>query len=61
MYESVCFLVQHKVSTSDKPGASVNFHSLLLNRCQEEFEKVRDKDKIVKQEKLNAATEVQHT
>ncbi|XP_053357966.1 eukaryotic translation initiation factor 4 gamma 1-like [Clarias gariepinus] len=57
-YANMCHcLMRLKVSTSDKPGASVNFHSLLLNRCQEEFEKVRDKDKIVKQEKLNAATE----
>ncbi|KAF5900718.1 eukaryotic translation initiation factor 4 gamma 1-like isoform X1, partial [Clarias magur] len=58
-YANMCHcLMRLKVPTSDKPGASVNFHSVLLNRCQEEFEKVRDNDKIFKQEKLDAATEM---
>lgn len=52
--------VQLKVPTTDKPGATVNFRKLLLNRCQKEFEKDKDDDEIFeqKQKELDAATEV---
>lgn len=48
--------------TSDKPGVTVNFRKLLLNRCQKEFEKDKDDDEIFekKQKELDASTEV-HT
>lgn len=54
------FLSQLKVPTSDKPGVTVNFRKLLLNRCQKEFEKDKDDDEIFeqKQKELDAASEV---
>ncbi len=53
-------LFQLKVPTSDKPGVTVNFRKLLLNRCQKEFEKDKDDDEIFeqKQKEMDAATEV---
>lgn len=58
----VCVLspIQLKVPTTDKPGATVNFRKLLLNRCQKEFEKDKDDDEIFeqKQKELDAAAEV---
>uniref|UniRef100_A0A672IKW1 Eukaryotic translation initiation factor 4 gamma 1 n=1 Tax=Salarias fasciatus TaxID=181472 RepID=A0A672IKW1_SALFA len=46
-----------KVHTTDKPGVTVNFRKLLLNRCQKEFEKDKDDDEIFekKQKELEAA------
>ncbi|TRZ00323.1 hypothetical protein DNTS_024132 [Danionella cerebrum] len=48
-----------RVPTSDKPGVTVNFRKLLLNRCQKEFEKDKDDDEVFeqKQKELDAATE----
>ncbi|KAG7314684.1 hypothetical protein KOW79_021987 [Hemibagrus wyckioides] len=48
-----------KVPTSDNSGATVNFHRLLLNRCQKEFENDKGDDEIFqqKQKELDAATE----
>ncbi|KAG7272924.1 hypothetical protein CRUP_002504 [Coryphaenoides rupestris] len=48
-----------KVPTTDKPGLTVNFRKLLLNRCQKEFEKDKDDDEIFekKQKELDAASE----
>ncbi|XP_074507392.1 eukaryotic translation initiation factor 4 gamma 1-like isoform X2 [Sebastes fasciatus] len=48
-----------EVLISDKPGASVNFRNLLLNRCQKEFEKEQDDDVIIakKQKEIEAAKE----
>lgn len=59
----MCFefsVFQLKVPTSDKPGVTVNFRKLLLNRCQKEFEKDKDDDEIFeqKQKELDASTEV---
>lgn len=53
-------MFQLKVPTSDKPGVTVNFRKLLLNRCQKEFEKDKDDDEVFeqKQKELDAATEV---
>lgn len=53
-------LFQLKVQTTDKPGATVNFRKLLLNRCQKEFEKDKDDDEIFekKQKEMEAATGV---
>ncbi|XP_037533293.1 eukaryotic translation initiation factor 4 gamma 1 [Nematolebias whitei] len=47
-----------KVITPDKPGSTVNFRKLLLNRCQKEFEKDKDDDEIFekKQRELEAAS-----
>ncbi|XP_060762531.1 eukaryotic translation initiation factor 4 gamma 1a [Neoarius graeffei] len=59
-YANMCrCLMGLKVPTSDKPGATVNFRKLLLNRCQKEFEKDKDDDEIFeqKQKELDAATE----
>ncbi|KAK3534830.1 hypothetical protein QTP86_026435 [Hemibagrus guttatus] len=60
-YANMCrCLMGLKVPTTDKPGATVNFRKLLLNRCQKEFEKDKDDDEIFeqKQKELDAATEV---
>uniref|UniRef100_A0A672LCX0 Eukaryotic translation initiation factor 4 gamma 1-like n=1 Tax=Sinocyclocheilus grahami TaxID=75366 RepID=A0A672LCX0_SINGR len=60
-YANMCrCLIGLKVPTSDKPGVTVNFRKLLLNRCQKEFEKDKDDDLIFeqKQKELDAATEV---
>uniref|UniRef100_A0A8C1WDR8 Eukaryotic translation initiation factor 4 gamma 1 n=1 Tax=Cyprinus carpio TaxID=7962 RepID=A0A8C1WDR8_CYPCA len=58
-YANMCrCLMGLKVPTSDKPGVTVNFRKLLLNRCQKEFEKDKDDDEIFekKQKELDAAT-----
>ncbi|MBN3276690.1 IF4G1 factor, partial [Polyodon spathula] len=57
-YANMCrCLMGLKVSTTDKPGVTVNFRKLLLNRCQKEFEKDKDDDEVFekKQEELDAA------
>uniref|UniRef100_A0A665UEI9 Eukaryotic translation initiation factor 4 gamma 1 n=1 Tax=Echeneis naucrates TaxID=173247 RepID=A0A665UEI9_ECHNA len=57
-YANMCrCLMGLKVQTTDKPGATVNFRKLLLNRCQKEFEKDKDDDEIFekKQKELEAA------
>ncbi|XP_051770046.1 eukaryotic translation initiation factor 4 gamma 1a isoform X3 [Ctenopharyngodon idella] len=59
-YANMCrCLMGLKVPTSDKPGVTVNFRKLLLNRCQKEFEKDKDDDVIFeqKQKELDASTE----
>uniref|UniRef100_A0A7N6F6R8 Eukaryotic translation initiation factor 4 gamma 1 n=1 Tax=Anabas testudineus TaxID=64144 RepID=A0A7N6F6R8_ANATE len=56
-YANMCrCLIGLKVQTTDKPGATVNFRKLLLNRCQKEFEKDKDDDEIFekKQKELEA-------
>lgn len=55
----LCFF-QLRVEIPDKPGATVNFRKLLLNRCQKEFEKDKDDDEIFekKQKELEAASGV---
>ncbi len=59
---SLCFIVclssQMKVPTTDKPGVTLNFRKLLLNRCQKEFEKDKDDVTFEKQKELDAATGV---
>uniref|UniRef100_A0A8C8EA01 Eukaryotic translation initiation factor 4 gamma 3 n=1 Tax=Otus sunia TaxID=257818 RepID=A0A8C8EA01_9STRI len=47
-----------KVPMADKPGSTVNFRKLLLNRCQKEFEKDKADDDVFekKQKELEAAT-----
>lgn len=54
------FFLQLKVPIPDKPGQTVNFRKLLLNRCQKEFEKDQDDDEIFekKQKEMEAAKEV---
>uniref|UniRef100_A0A8C8JU75 Eukaryotic translation initiation factor 4 gamma 1 n=1 Tax=Oncorhynchus tshawytscha TaxID=74940 RepID=A0A8C8JU75_ONCTS len=57
-YANMCrCLMGLKVPTTDKPGVTVNFRKLLLNRCQKEFEKDKDDDAIFekKQEELDSA------
>ncbi|KAM9358888.1 eukaryotic translation initiation factor 4 gamma 1 [Symphorus nematophorus] len=59
-YANMCrCLMGLKVQTTDKPGSTVNFRKLLLNRCQKEFEKDKDDDEIFekKQKELEAASE----
>ncbi|XP_036928829.1 eukaryotic translation initiation factor 4 gamma 1-like isoform X1 [Acanthopagrus latus] len=59
-YANMCrCLMGLKVQIPDKPGATVNFRKLLLNRCQKEFEKDKDDDVIFekKQKELEAASE----
>uniref|UniRef100_A0A671XWP9 Eukaryotic translation initiation factor 4 gamma 1 n=1 Tax=Sparus aurata TaxID=8175 RepID=A0A671XWP9_SPAAU len=59
-YANMCrCLMGLKVQIPDKPGATVNFRKLLLNRCQKEFEKDKDDDVIFekKQRELEAASE----
>uniref|UniRef100_A0A3B4E5M8 Eukaryotic translation initiation factor 4 gamma, 1a n=1 Tax=Pygocentrus nattereri TaxID=42514 RepID=A0A3B4E5M8_PYGNA len=59
-YANMCrCLMGLKVPTTDKPGVTVNFRKLLLNRCQKEFEKDKDDDEIFeqKQKELDAAKE----
>ncbi|XP_026082833.1 eukaryotic translation initiation factor 4 gamma 1-like isoform X3 [Carassius auratus] len=58
-YANMCrCLIRLEVPTSDKPGMTVNFRKLLLNRCQKKFEKDKDDDKTFenKQKELDAAT-----
>ncbi|XP_038677215.1 eukaryotic translation initiation factor 4 gamma 3-like isoform X6 [Scyliorhinus canicula] len=46
-YANMCrCLTMLKVPMSDKPGATVNFRKLLLNRCQKEFEKDKADDVV---------------
>ncbi|XP_042269550.1 eukaryotic translation initiation factor 4 gamma 1-like isoform X5 [Thunnus thynnus] len=57
-YANMCrCLMGLKVQTTDKPGVTVNFRKLLLNRCQKEFEKDKDDDEIFekKQKEMEAA------
>ncbi|XP_046874129.1 eukaryotic translation initiation factor 4 gamma 1a isoform X2 [Hypomesus transpacificus] len=59
-YANMCrCLMGLKVPTTDKPGVTVNFRKLLLNRCQKEFEKDQDDDEIFerKQKEMEAAKE----
>lgn len=59
-YANMCrCLMGLKVPAPDKPGHSVNFRKLLLNRCQKEFEKDQDDDEIFekKQKEMEAAKE----
>ncbi|KAF4076278.1 hypothetical protein AMELA_G00212570 [Ameiurus melas] len=59
-YANMCrCLIGLKVPTTDKPGTTVTFRKLLLNRCQKEFEKDKDDDEIFeqKQKELDAAAE----
>uniref|UniRef100_A0A8C7NSC6 Eukaryotic translation initiation factor 4 gamma, 1a n=1 Tax=Oncorhynchus mykiss TaxID=8022 RepID=A0A8C7NSC6_ONCMY len=56
-YANMCrCLMGLKVPTTDKPGVTVNFRKLLLNRCQKEFEKDQDDDVIfeAKQKEMEA-------
>uniref|UniRef100_A0A668UK06 Eukaryotic translation initiation factor 4 gamma 1 n=1 Tax=Oreochromis aureus TaxID=47969 RepID=A0A668UK06_OREAU len=58
-YANMCrCLMGLRVEIPDKPGATVNFRKLLLNRCQKEFEKDKDDDEIFekKQKELEAAS-----
>ncbi|KAM5164385.1 eukaryotic translation initiation factor 4 gamma 1 isoform 1-T1 [Mantella aurantiaca] len=58
-YANMCrCLMGLKVPTADKPGVTVNFRKLLLNRCQKEFEKDKDDDEVFekKQKELDAAS-----
>ncbi|KAK2503904.1 hypothetical protein MC885_002155 [Smutsia gigantea] len=50
--------MQLKVPMADKPGNTVNFRKLLLNRCQKEFEKDKADDDVFekKQKELEAAS-----
>ena len=52
--------MQLKVPMADKPGNTVNFRKLLLNRCQKEFEKDKADDDVFekKQKELEAASAV---
>lgn len=45
---------------TEKPGATVNFRKLLLNRCQKEFERDQDDDEFFekKQKELDASKDV---
>uniref|UniRef100_UPI00398F0702 eukaryotic translation initiation factor 4 gamma 1-like isoform X2 n=1 Tax=Pristiophorus japonicus TaxID=55135 RepID=UPI00398F0702 len=57
-YANMCrCLTTLKVPIPDKPGATVNFRKLLLNRCQKEFEKDKDDDAEIdkKQKEIDAA------
>uniref|UniRef100_A0A7M4FFS8 Eukaryotic translation initiation factor 4 gamma 3 n=1 Tax=Crocodylus porosus TaxID=8502 RepID=A0A7M4FFS8_CROPO len=58
-YANMCrCLVTLKVPMADKPGSTVNFRKLLLNRCQKEFEKDKADDDVFekKQKELEAAS-----
>ncbi|XP_060115630.1 eukaryotic translation initiation factor 4 gamma 3 [Heteronotia binoei] len=57
-YANMCrCLVTLKVPMAEKPGNTVNFRKLLLNRCQKEFEKDKADDDVFekKQKELEAA------
>uniref|UniRef100_H3A733 Eukaryotic translation initiation factor 4 gamma 1 n=1 Tax=Latimeria chalumnae TaxID=7897 RepID=H3A733_LATCH len=57
-YANMCrCLMGLKVPTTDKPGVTVNFRKVLLNRCQKEFEKDKDDDEVFekKQKEMDAA------
>lgn len=53
-------LPQLKVPSSDKPDVSVNFRSLLLDRCQKEFEREKNDSETLdrKQNELDSAKDV---
>lgn len=53
-------LPQLKVPSSDKPDVSVNFRSLLLDRCQKEFEREKNDCETLdrKQNEVDAAKDV---
>ncbi|XP_041425853.1 eukaryotic translation initiation factor 4 gamma 3 isoform X19 [Xenopus laevis] len=58
-YANMCrCLATLKVPMADKPGSTVNFRKLLLNRCQKEFEKDKAEDDVFekKQSELELAT-----
>ncbi|XP_030077925.1 eukaryotic translation initiation factor 4 gamma 3 isoform X4 [Microcaecilia unicolor] len=58
-YGNMCrCLATLKVPMADKPGNTVNFRKLLLNRCQKEFEKDKADDDVFekKQKELESAT-----
>ncbi|KAM5125042.1 eukaryotic translation initiation factor 4 gamma 3 [Mantella aurantiaca] len=58
-YANMCrCLATLKVPMADKPGNTVNFRKLLLNRCQKEFEKDKADDDVFekKQKDLELAT-----
>ncbi|XP_052454945.1 E3 ubiquitin/ISG15 ligase TRIM25 isoform X2 [Carassius gibelio] len=56
-YANMCrCLMGLKVPSTEKPGETVNFRKLLLNRCQKDFEKDEDDETFEKQKKLDAAT-----
>nr|XP_033777586.1 eukaryotic translation initiation factor 4 gamma 3 isoform X2 [Geotrypetes seraphini] len=58
-YGNMCrCLATLKVPMADKPGSTVNFRKLLLNRCQKEFEKDKADDDVFekKQKELESAT-----
>lgn len=58
-YANMCrCLVTLKVPMAEKPGNTVNFRKLLLNRCQKEFEKDKADDDVFekKQKELEAAS-----
>ncbi|XP_034434993.1 eukaryotic translation initiation factor 4 gamma 3-like [Hippoglossus hippoglossus] len=60
-YGKMCrCLATLKVPTTDKPNNTVNFHKLLLNRCQKEFEKDKVDDVAFerKQKELDSAASV---
>ncbi|XP_072442871.1 eukaryotic translation initiation factor 4 gamma 3-like isoform X8 [Chiloscyllium punctatum] len=61
-YANMCrCLTMLKVPMSDKPGASVNFRKLLLNRCQKEFEKDKADDVVneKKQKEIDATAKTE--
>ncbi|KAM3857534.1 eukaryotic translation initiation factor 4 gamma 1-like [Diretmus argenteus] len=58
-YANMCRCLRGlRVPRTDKPGVTVNFHKLLLNRCQKEFEKVMADAEIFekKQKQLDTAS-----
>ncbi|XP_017305983.1 eukaryotic translation initiation factor 4 gamma 3 isoform X2 [Ictalurus punctatus] len=58
-YANMCHcLATLKVPMADKPGTTVNFRKLLLNRCQKEFERDKMDDVVFerKQKELDSAT-----
>ncbi|XP_062843162.1 eukaryotic translation initiation factor 4 gamma 3 isoform X2 [Trichomycterus rosablanca] len=58
-YANMCHcLATLKVPMADKPGTTVNFRKLLLNRCQKEFERDKMDDAVFerKQKELDSAT-----
>ncbi|XP_072522649.1 eukaryotic translation initiation factor 4 gamma 3 isoform X2 [Salminus brasiliensis] len=60
-YANMCHcLATLKVPMADKPGTTVNFRKLLLNRCQKEFERDKMDDAAFekKQKELDSATSV---
>ncbi|XP_066527180.1 eukaryotic translation initiation factor 4 gamma 3 isoform X2 [Hoplias malabaricus] len=60
-YANMCHcLATLKVPMADKPGTTVNFRKLLLNRCQKEFERDKMDDAVFekKQKELESASSV---